>query len=346
MNEMNNQKISPLYQKYQEIVLLHLKEGPKTIWEVVSKSGIEFVEVVKIVNEMLKDGLVKIEKNELVITEKGESVIRDLDLEDFTCGFCSGRGVRIFERIKKEFEEMIKDRPRPLSKFVQGFQTIDSNLARLAIMYSYGDVKGRSIIVLGDDDLMSLALAMAGAKHVAIIDIDKRLVDFINKRAKERGFDIETLQLDLSNPLPENYIEKFDVFVTDPLETLKGFKIMVGRGIAAVKVGGSGYFSLTRVESSIERWNELQRMLIELNTTIDLIIPRFTFYENWDYLEAEPLTPIPEPLRINPRKEWYNSSLYRIIKIREMKWNEKLELDEETLKEEKFEEKLLSDKFN
>ncbi len=334
-----------LEEKYKQEILLLLKEKPRKFWELAGICEVPFENYVKIINEFLDKGYIAIDSSKnIIIAEKGKELVKDFDLKDFRCKICKGRGFLEFKEIEEIFKEIAKDRPKPIGEFDQGYQTINSNLARLAFMYSYGDVKGKEIIVLGDDDLMSICLALAKAKYVVAIDIDDRLVRFIDEKAKEYGLSIETLKLDLKNPLPDDFIERFDVFVTDPLETATGFKIMVGRGIAAIKVGSAGYFGLTLIDCSLKDWHAFEKIILDCNAVIASAIPLFSYYEVWEYTKErgecyklsdeeklfiaqqveQSWLSIPRELRQLASEPWYTSTLFRVVKIGEFNWNEKV----------------------
>lgn len=334
-----------LEEKYKQDILLFLKEKPRGFWELSGICEVPFNDYVKIVNEFLRNGYIAIDSSKnLIITEKGKELIKDLDLRDFKCKACKGRGFLVFKEIDEVFKEIAKDRPKPIGEFDQGYQTTDSNLARLAFMYNHGDVKGKNILVLGDDDLMSICLALAKAKHIVVVDIDRRLVNFIDEKAKEYGLDIETLELDLKNPLPNDFIERFDVFVTDPLETITGFRIMVARGIAAVKIGSAGYFGLTLIDCGLKDWLSFEKMILDCNATIVSAIPSFSYYEVWEYIKdrgehhklsdeeklfiaqrvEQSWLSIPKELRQLTNKPWYTSTFFRIVKVGKFNWNEGL----------------------
>ncbi|MEO0250808.1 MAG: bis-aminopropyl spermidine synthase family protein, partial [candidate division WOR-3 bacterium] len=51
---------------------------------------------------------------------------------------------------------------------------------------SHGDLDGKSIALIGDDDLLSIALALAGLpSNITVLDIDERLGEFIKKVSKD-----------------------------------------------------------------------------------------------------------------------------------------------------------------
>ena len=281
--------------------------------------------VIEIIKELKRRGLVEYDGG-VRLTEKGKKLLDDIryELHFKLCNRCGGRTI-VFseilpEDVVKEFIKIQKNRPEAIQEYDQGYVTPETTLARVAYMYYRGDLKGRDIIMLGDDDLVSIAVGLTGlARRIAVIDIDERLTKFITKISNEYGLRIEVYTEDLRNPLPENLRGKFDTFQTDPLESIKGLRVFIGRGISALKGERcAGYFYLTLADSSIDKWRELQRLLLtEFNVVITEIIPDFSEYINWGYMEKMHAWQIlPEPLRRIPRDGWYVSTLFRIETLR------------------------------
>ena len=315
-----------------ENIFISLSE-PLDFWELVGRSGELLVEVAPILRELEKLGYVELGET-IRLTEKGKKAVEGLGKGKWICERCRGRRVVPFEDIRKEFERICRNRPKAVREFDQGYVTPEVTLARVAYMDVNADLRGREIIILGDDDLLSVAVGLTGlAKRIAVVEIDKRITDFIEKVANDYGFDVELLNMDLRKPLPEDFLKSFDVFETDPVENLPGLRMFLGRGIASVRDGGAGYFGLTRIESSREKWRKVQKMLLEMGAVITDIIPDFSFYENWDYYGEMRGFRI-APVKVPPRTLWYRSALYRIEVVKSERWNEEVRgniyVDEET----------------
>ncbi len=281
--------------------------------------------VIEIVKELEKRGFIEYDHG-IRLTDKGKRFLEEVgyELNFKMCDRCRGRTVVfseiLSEDVIKEFMKIQRNRPEAIQQYDQGYVTPETTLARVAYMHYRGDLKGRDIIILGDDDLVSIAVGLTGlARRIAVIDIDERLTRFITKTADEYGLKIEVYTEDLRNPLPENLYKKFDTFQTDPLESIKGLRVFIGRGIATLKGERcSGYFYLTLMDASIDKWRELQKLLLtEFNVVITEIIPDFSEYINWGYMEKMHAWQIlPEQLRKIPRDGWYVSTLFRIETLR------------------------------
>ena len=72
-------------------------------------------------------------------------------------------------------------RPKPYTKLDQAYATPETALRRALYMMAEGDLEGRDVLFLGDDDLTSLAAGLLKiAKSITVIDIDVRILDLID----------------------------------------------------------------------------------------------------------------------------------------------------------------------
>jgi len=321
---------------YVRSILNVLEALTKTnnIWELVAISHEPFICVIEILKELEKRKLVSI-TNVISLTNRGREILSTYMYckKDYRCDKCSGRGILfnlLPEDVIKEYMKIVMNRPRPIQEFDQGFVTEDTALSRIAIMDQYGDVRGRDIFIIGDDDLISVALGLTNwPKKIVVLEIDERLVSYISKISNEYGLNIEILKRDASEPLPNYLVSKFDTFFTDPPEPLEAIKLFVGRGIMALrKEKSAGYISLTLIDSSIDKWREIQKMfLTQFNVVITDIIRDFNRYQNWDYITDMKIWKL-LPVKQKPESIWYTSSLFRIEVLKNSKgFNERMKQD-------------------
>ena len=295
-------------------------------WEIVDLSDEPLPLVAFIIKKLMEKDIIKIERGEILLA-------KELEGEEFQwhkCLECDGRGI-VIDEFKKEFEnfmEIQKNRPPAIREYDQGYVTLLTTFSRVAIADQKGDLRRKEVIVLGDDDLVSIALGLTNLPdRIVVIEVDTRLIDFIRKVSKEYGLDIEAIVYDLQKPLPDEYLSRFDTFFTDPPETIEAFKAFIGRGLASLRSPRcSGYFGLTRRESSLDKWKKLQKILInDFGVVITDILHNFNVYVNWDYdMRALELSPV----KSKPKTNWYKSSLYRIETLEGFKgFNEEISGD-------------------
>ena len=290
-------------------------------WKVVDYSDLPVPAASEIIKELLNEGIVKIENDEIYLTDKGINLIKELNIPpyvDYACQACEGRGIPFYANKEwyQKFLQLTKDRPKAIQEYDQGSVTPETTISRVLFLDSREDLRNKDILVMGaEDDLTGLAVALTGlANRVLILDIDERSIEFDNKIFKELGIDnAEAIRFDLRNPFPEEWIGAFDVFITDPPETLKAFKAFIARGISALREPGSaGYFGLTLRDSSLNRWQKFQRALIDdYGMVITDIIQDFNAYMNWEYHEETKAQRV-APVNKGPSDIWYRSAWYRI----------------------------------
>ena len=119
----------------------------------------------------------------------------------------------------------LKTRPKPelnLDQFYATFKTIEK---RVEYLKSLPDFKRRPLLFLGDDDLTSLAISYYfPEKEIVVVDIDERILKFIEKVAKEFSGRIKLYRHDLRNPLPKVDFKNFEIVFFDPPYTPLAFK--------------------------------------------------------------------------------------------------------------------------
>lgn len=338
---MNNflQKAAKYIEKKTKI-----KTYPKVIEDIISaaKTTGNFWQIVRIsqrpipvVAETLKllgkEKFVELSDNEVKVIDENIEKLNKISpyRSEIICAECDGTGINLKSiGIYDDFLEIRKKAPKPIQEYDQGNITAESTVRRVALMRARGDITGKKIIVLGDDDLVGIALGLTKLpESVLVLDIDKRLIEFTNSIAKEKGIPVKAEVFDLRNPLPKEIKAKFDTFVTDPPEAKKPFIIFIQKGIWSLKGEGStGYIGMTLIDSSVPKWAELQNIIIKSGGAITDIIRDFNKYDIWDYHQktlAWKLAPVKSPLD----SIWYTSAMVRIEIVKKTKvQNKKLKL--------------------
>jgi hypothetical protein len=205
------------------------------------------------------------------------------------------------------FTELLRDRPREEAEHAQLHIDPESSLRRAnAVMQSDGP-----ILAVGDDDAVTLALALLGARDLWVVDIDVRLLRWIKARAKDIGARIEVLQVDLlEDDPPREMLDRFGCTFTDPMRSAQAISFL-DFAAACTKPGG------TVLWADHPDWNfEHDEILQELS---ELGLSLKSTQEN---LHAYPITAgwIPDP-RVIGAKLGVDESWLRELAIHSRAWS-------------------------
>ncbi|MCR3752893.1 bis-aminopropyl spermidine synthase family protein [Lentzea californiensis] len=187
-------------------------------------------------------------------------------------------GVRDHTDVLRQILVDIADVPPPLSSLDHVQATAETALNRAVWLDSAYDLTGRRLLCLGDHDLTSLAVA-AVDPHVSItvVDLDERLLEFIDSRAAARGLDVRTLHCDMRFGLPASLLESFDLVFSDPPYSPEGMGLFAGRGIEALEDIASGRLLLAYGYSdrTPALGLKVQQELQKLGLVFEAILPAF-----------------------------------------------------------------------
>jgi hypothetical protein len=94
------------------------------------------------------------------------------------------------------------------------------------------------ILLVGDDDLLSVALASMGHK-VSVLEIDPNLCRMLRRLAADEGVQVDTVCQDVRAPLPPRLAGAFDGVITDPMTFEPCLIAFLSRAAAALRTGGT-----------------------------------------------------------------------------------------------------------
>ncbi|MDA0748124.1 MAG: bis-aminopropyl spermidine synthase family protein [bacterium] len=220
------------------------REGPIPLRDLARRVRLPVPVLAAVRGELEKRKLLE-RKGGIGLTEAGLRVAQD-DL-GLSCQRCFPRPVypeltSELEDLRLRMSEICAQRPRVDVRLDQSHATPETALRRAIYLYENDALEGRDVLVLGDDDLTSLAIGiLVGAlglrlSRLTVVEVDERLVDFLKHAAGE--FPVEVVQANLREELPQDLRGQFDVFLTDPPYTLPGLDLFVSRGVEALRPGG------------------------------------------------------------------------------------------------------------
>jgi S-adenosylmethionine decarboxylase proenzyme len=198
--------------------------------KVSQKTGIAIPTLAALRNELVKAGI--IEKKNYLGEQGREWVKSNLNLK-FEYDPLPENFDNAIREIPEEFsylyemENFLENRPSPEFALDQSHADFSTVLKKTLYLLKKGDIEGRRLIFLGDDDFISLAVGMTKlANEITVVDIDDRILNFLSKTARRLSLkNFKVTHHDLRDPIPKNIANKYDVVVMDPPYTNEGLRL-------------------------------------------------------------------------------------------------------------------------
>lgn len=337
----------------QTLMLRSLAAGPRTMWDLVIEQNTQHRRFVEALGLLCQQGLVQSDASgTLRLTSLGWKEAEDAKLvgwRDNTCPTCGGRGIWAAEHmasLQREYERLCVGRPAITTEYDQGVVPADVAMSRVALLDQRGDLAGKAILILGDDDLMSLALTLSNLpRRIVVLEIDRRVTSFIRDVVTRQGWHdrVQVVEFDARDPLPSEFRAQFDTFFTDPVETVGGITLFLSRCAEALRGdGAAGYFGLTSIESGWAKWLDIERAAVEMRLAITEVIRDFNRYlflgegvlRGAMKIVSNSPVPLPPPDRL-----WFSSTIFRLQAVGDpqpkivdgVQWGSELYADEDTI---------------
>jgi hypothetical protein len=182
------------------------------------------------------------------LTARGRALFADggLDLGRPACPCCGGRGVVLdgLRSVVRDLARAAREAPGPRLDLDQCHCTVETKLRRVLAIHAADALVGRRVLLLGDDDLISVAIRSVVRRHgsgaaiagLTVVDVDPVLLRFL------RPFAV-CVRHDLREPLPAGLRGAFDTVVTDPPYTVEGARVFLSRAAEALDDGGDVFLS-------------------------------------------------------------------------------------------------------
>jgi predicted methyltransferase/DNA-directed RNA polymerase subunit RPC12/RpoP len=207
------------------------------------------------------------------------------------CQACAGSGVTVpgtLAPLAAELEQVAAGGPGAKLELDQTHCTVDTKLRRVLRMHEAGALSGQRVIMLGDDDLVSVAITAfaalsgtaAGPRRLAVVDCDPDLLRYLAEQLAGRtgGMEVELIEHDLRQPLPASMAGEFDVACTDPPYTSAGAELFLSRAVSALAAGAGRHVFFSFGARRPEETLRTQRLIAELGLTVRSLVPGFNTY--------------------------------------------------------------------
>ena len=289
-------------------ILSYLLKKDLDFWEMARLLGY-FADFAKTLKKIEKEGLIKIKNSKLSLTKKGRELSSSLNIfpqdpPSFKISF------KLDKPLLKKFKK-VRKKLLPKLQFDQLQIIPEGIIKKIEVMRAFGDLKGKKIICLGDDDMTATALALTNLpQEITVLDIDERIINYENKILQKLGYKKTAFFCDLLKPLPSKFVGNYDVFLTEPPDTLKGNTLFFSRGIECIKKeGGIGYIGVSQNDFKRVKYLHLQKNILKMGALITAIFPKFELYETYGD-EFEWIFGLPEEIGL-PKKPWFSADLIR-----------------------------------
>ncbi|MFB0616240.1 GNAT family N-acetyltransferase [Streptomyces sp. AGS-58] len=265
--------------------------APASTKDISRAVGLPVPIVAAVGNELRTRGLITRERPSQ-LTPAGRAVVTELGMDltlDATCRTCDGRELVIPEVLEEAVARLgavMGDGPAADMTLDQSKCTPETKVRRVLALLSAGTLPGGSLLLIGDDDLISLAVAVVGdvlgaplVDQVTVVDISPDILGYIERVSADLGTRVRTVQHDLRNPLPEELHRQFDVAMTDPPYTPEGARLFLSRAVEGLRQGPAHSIFLSFGGKSPDEMLQVQREIMELGLVTNGYIRNFNEYE-------------------------------------------------------------------
>jgi predicted RNA methylase len=188
-----------------------------------------------------------------------------------------------YRRSVELLEKYTDQRPSPERRYDQFTATVETTAKRVSLLGFFGDVEGKRLLFLGDDDFTSVATAnLEGAERVVVLDIDERILGEIRNVSENHNLGIETVRYDARQKLPKELMGKFDVVFTDPPYTIEGVELFVSRAIQLLDKGNKAarvYVCYGNSDRAKERFLPIYEVFTNSGLMMRWVFDKFNRYQ-------------------------------------------------------------------
>jgi len=271
------------------------RESPLPTGELARRLGWPTPVVAAVRGELQRAGLVQRTPGGSALSAAGSSfaheALKAAALPDPLCPTCAGRRIVVedapWQEVLARLAEIHRHNPRVDTTLDQSHGTPETALRRALYMYREGALEGKDVLILGDDDLVSVAIGLlsplaqgetALPARLVVVDVDERFLAHIATAGREHGFAVETIAHDLRDPLPEGLRGSFDTIETDPPYTIAGLQLFLSRGLEALRPGGGRDVFLSYAPRDPSGQRALLAACVEMGLAPYAVTPDFNRY--------------------------------------------------------------------
>ena len=191
--------------------------------------------------------------------------------------------------------------PAPQRDLDQVPATAETVLKRGHYLLRSFDLRGTHVLCVGDHDLTSLGLFLAGGAdglRVSVVDADEALLGYIDAEARRRGFGVACYAADLRLGLPTGLRESSQLVFTDPPYTPEGVHLFVARGLQGLADARNGRVLVAYGFGEQPALGlAVQQALGALHLAYEAVLPGFNRYSGAEAIGGEAALYVLRPTR-------------------------------------------------
>jgi predicted methyltransferase len=206
------------------------------------------------------------------------------------------------EFINYILEKANKIRSKPKREYDQFFATKETIIKRVKILSKFNK---KRLLFLGDSDLTSISLAYYFKKinrqaDIVVLDIDKDLINLIEKIKTEENLNIKTINQDIRDVIDKDLVN-FDLVFFDPPYTPNAIRIWLIRALQALLGRGSNkkrkkveflkkkfiLMCYGYTDNSLEKGYKIQKIINDLGLVIQAKYRKFNKYTGAESINNE-----------------------------------------------------------
>jgi predicted methyltransferase len=268
------------------------RSGPVATRSLSRATGLPVPIVAAIAGELRKRGIVTRERPTR-LTQQGHRLFGDAApgrmLDGGGCTACDGHGLRVpqaLEPVVAALERISADAPPARTELDQSHCTAETKLRRALVLHQAGALEGKRVIVLGDDDLVAVAIHLLAAyadfgdaiRELTVVDLDPAVLAYLGRQLEDAPFPVRLVDHDLRRPLPPGLVGHFDTAFTDPPYTAAGAKVFLSRAASALASKPGGNVFLAYGPKPPAELLRLQRAVAGMGFVVRRIVPNFNEY--------------------------------------------------------------------
>ena len=275
----------------RDILTAVLRAEPAAVRQVARLAELPVPIVAAACNELRKRGVVDTQRP-VRLTAAGRAEVEHATgavALTVTCPGCGGRGVVIppeLAALEASLQAAADGAPGAKAELDQTHCTVATKVARVLRLHEANALAGQRIMLLGDDDLISVAIAEFAAwlgspgliRRLAVVDTDPDVLTWIRDRTAGTGVAVELIEHDLRQSLPPELRAGFDVVLTDPPYTVAGADLFLSRAVSGLvpQPGRHVFFSFgaRRPDETLA----VQRSMAEMGLVVRSLAAGFNEY--------------------------------------------------------------------